>query len=125
MLTVTQTHWSPNMNPINETAQKAVNIVTDILSLTPDISKDHDEGTVTASWRNFGYGITATAVTERIDGIDHVNVSERLEFWVDVDGVDDNSFDGVEAEMERRYQKFMQLFAGMMPWVENVESPVV
>ena len=41
------------MNPINETAQKAVNIVTDILSLTPDISKDHNEGTVTASWRNF------------------------------------------------------------------------
>ena len=113
------------MNPINETAQKAVNIVTDILSLTPDISKDHDEGTVTVSWRNFGYGITATAVTERIDGIDHVNLSERFEFWVDVDGVDDNSFDGVEAEMERRYQRFMELFAGMMPWVENVESPVV
>lgn len=113
------------MNPINEIKQQAETIVTDVLSLTPDINKDYDEGTVTATWRNFGYGITATAKIECIDGIDHVNLDERLEFWADVDGVDDNRFDGVEAEMERRHQRFLQVFVGMMPWVKTMESAVV
>lgn len=110
----------PMTNP--QEAPIAQTIVSKLLAITPDTYKDGDEETITATWVNYGYPVEMSVPYKTIDGVDHIDLTQRIEFYVDTCGCDDNQYDGVKAEMERRYFSFAQLFANMFPFVANLAA---